>query len=624
MDVITIDAYQGVSMNVFTRRLRALSLTAALAVGSVFVSGAFAQDAQADTAYVPFIVNVDATVKAELDVVGAAAAAASVQVSVKAGTEALIRIPLQKTIGVLNGARGRANRLAVIVNRGGKVTLNLPAQSYESAEIALYSLNGKRILRRKASSASGVSDKISRPNLTTGVYLLSVRGNGGDAVTSRLAHRGGSLDIDVVFGGESRLSAERLAKRASSDGWIITVSADGYYDSLNVFSPKAGVNAQQNVTLREAPFGKYAVIVSSAGAGATESGDYAVGTTVVITAGTAPAGQQFKNWVSADSNVIFANAYNPTTKFVMPASAVSVAAVFEPQSVTPPATYAVTVLSAGAGATGGGDYTGGAIVNITAGTAADKQFKNWTTTSNSVIFADANSAATRFVMPTEAVTVTAVFEAAPSTSEIEMVYVAGNKTIGDFYIGKYEVTQGQWKAVTGALPEFVVSSTYGFGDNYPIYYVSLNETYVFIDSLNSKTGKKYRLPTSAEWEYAARGGSISGGYSYAGSNTIWDVAWFRDNSGGKTHPVGGKSPNELGIYDMTGNVSEWVSDVIGDDYVDKDNGMGGTERFYANNRLVRGSSWSHSLEGCSWSYSSSSYKADDRNQFFGIRLVLSP
>jgi len=612
-------------MSLFTRLGRTLLLAAVTLAVSILTSGAFAQGTQADTAYVPIVVNVDAVVKAELDVSDAAAAVAPVQISVKAGTEAFIRIPLQKTIGVLYGAQKQANRSAIISNRNGKVTLNLPVQSYKNAEISLYAINGKRILRQKL-SASSVSDRVSRPNLASGAYLLSVKGTDNSAVTSRLTHIGGSLDIHVAFGGESRSSSERLAKQAAVDeGWIITVSAEGYYDSLNVFNPKAGVNAQQNVTLREAPFGKYAVIVSSAGTGATASDDYAVGTTVVITAGTAPAGQQFKNWISADSNVIFANVYNPTTRFVMPASAVAVAAVFEPQTVTPPATYAVTVLSAGAGAAGSGNYTGGTIVSITAGTAPDgKKFKNWTSTDSSVIFADANSAATRFIMPMAAVTVTAVFETAPSSSEIEMVYVAGDKTTADFSIGKYEVTQGQWKAVMGSLPEFVVSSTYGFGDNYPIYYVSLNEIYVFIDSLNSKTGKKYRLPTSAEWEYAARGGSISGGYSYAGSNTIWDVAWFRDNSDGKTHPVGGKSPNELGIYDMTGNVSEWVSDVIGDDYVDKPDGKGGTDRYYANNHLTRGCSWGYSLEGCSWRYASSSYRADDRNQFLGIRLVLSP
>jgi uncharacterized protein (TIGR02145 family) len=507
MDVITIYVYQGVSMNVFTRRVRALSLTAALAVGSVFVFGAFAQDAQTDTAYVPFIVNVDAIVKAELDVVGGITAAAPVQVSVKAGTEALIRIPLQKTIGVLNGARGRANRLAVIVNRSGKVTLNLPAQSYESAEIALYSLNGKRILRRKASSASGVSDKISRPNLTTGVYLLSVRGNGGEAVTSRLAHRGGGLDIDVVFGGESRLSAERLAKRASSDGWVITVSADGYYDSLNVFTPKAGVNAQQNVTLREAPFGKYAVIVSSAGTGATESGDYAVGTTVVITAGTAPAGQQFKNWVSADSNVIFANAYNPTTRFVMPASAVSVAAVFEPQTVTPSVTYAVTVLSAGAGAAGSGDYTGGAIVNITAGTAAGKQFKNWTTTNNSVIFADANSAATRFVMPTEAVTVTANFESLN-------VYVHQYGTLTDDRDGKKYKTivigNQTWMAENLNYNTTGGSWCYENADSMCVKYGRLYDW----KTANAVCPTGWHLPSNDEWITLANVAGGTGEYNY--------------------------------------------------------------------------------------------------------------
>jgi formylglycine-generating enzyme required for sulfatase activity len=130
-------------------------------------------------------------------------------------------------------------------------------------------------------------------------------------------------------------------------------------------------------------------------------------------------------------------------------------------------------------------------------------------------------------------------------------------TLREFYISKTEVTQGLWKAVMEENPSYFT------GDNLPVENVSWSAVQAFIAALNAKTGKTYRLPTEAEWEYAARGGKKSNGYRYSGGNTIGNVAWYDQNSGaagGKTHPVGTKTPNELGIYDMCGNVWEWVSD----------------------------------------------------------------
>ena len=124
-----------------------------------------------------------------------------------------------------------------------------------------------------------------------------------------------------------------------------------------------------------------------------------------------------------------------------------------------------------------------------------------------------------------------------------------------FYIAKYEVTQELWMAVMGGKnPSKVV------GDSLPVTRVSWYDAQSFIGKLNELTGKKYRLPTEAEWEFAARGGQLSHNYSFSGSNELDAVAWCKENSDNEPHAVGTKQPNELGIYDMSGNVYEWCFD----------------------------------------------------------------
>ncbi|MCF6171663.1 MAG: formylglycine-generating enzyme family protein, partial [Bacteroidales bacterium] len=215
-------------------------------------------------------------------------------------------------------------------------------------------------------------------------------------------------------------------------------------------------------------------------------------------------------------------------------------------------------------------------------------------------------------------------------------------TVGDFYMGKYEVTQKQWRDVMGSNP-----SWFSGCDDCPVESVSWNEVKEFIKKLNEKTGQHYRLPTEAEWEYAARGGSLSpagggagGGKKFAGSNDIDKVAWYWKNTGDKyltgswnidniynnncrTHPVGQKNPNELGLYDMSGNVWEWCSDWYANDYYGsspRNNPQGPSS---GSGRVYRGGSWSSLAWRCRVADRGSSTPGGSGINL-GFRLVLIP
>jgi formylglycine-generating enzyme required for sulfatase activity len=221
--------------------------------------------------------------------------------------------------------------------------------------------------------------------------------------------------------------------------------------------------------------------------------------------------------------------------------------------------------------------------------------------------------------------------------------------LSDYYIGKYEVTVAQFR-------EFINETNYrtdadkdggsyiwngsswekrngvnwkcdasgkmrgSWEDNHPVIHVSWNDAKAYCEWLSRKTGQSFRLPTEAEWEYAARGGNKSRGYKYSGGSNINDVAWYTSTTNDSgTKPVGTKSPNELGIYDMSGNVWEWCQDWYGDySSGSQYNPSGPSSGSY---RVLRGGSWSHDAKYCR--VSDRSYSTPDlRSRYLGFRVVL--
>jgi len=190
--------------------------------------------------------------------------------------------------------------------------------------------------------------------------------------------------------------------------------------------------------------------------------------------------------------------------------------------------------------------------------------------------------------------------------------------IDDFYMGKFEVTQGQWKAIKGRNP-----SKNKRGDLYPVEDVSWNDIEDFIKVLNEKTGRFFRLPTEAEWEYAAREGGRK--EKWSGTNNESDVsayAWYDGNAQRDTHPVGQKRPNALSIYDMTGNVSEWVGDWYDRSYYEESPRSNPNGPSSGGDRIYRGGSYKDNAKDIrSVKREKKSNRRSDST--IGFRLVLS-
>ena len=198
-------------------------------------------------------------------------------------------------------------------------------------------------------------------------------------------------------------------------------------------------------------------------------------------------------------------------------------------------------------------------------------------------------------------------------------------TLSDYYMAETQVTQGLWKAVMGNRP-----SEFKKGDNYPVETVSWYDIQKFIAKLNDITGKTFRLPTEAEWEYAARGGSRSRGYKYSGSDDLREVAWYgykdssdphRTSTIATTMPVMQLKPNELGIYDMSGNVCEWCQDWYGDHRgASQTNPQGPSS---GTSRVLRGGCWVLGSRYCRVSTRSDAFP-DLRDFYIGFRLAMMP
>ena len=186
-------------------------------------------------------------------------------------------------------------------------------------------------------------------------------------------------------------------------------------------------------------------------------------------------------------------------------------------------------------------------------------------------------------------------------------------TLSSFSIGKYEVTQEEWEAVMGSNPSRFK------GAKRPVEQVSWDDCQEFIRKLNALTGKQFRLPTEAEWEYAARGGNRSRGYKYSGNDNLGSVAWHYDNSGNTTHPVGQKQSNELGLYDLSGNVFEWCQDWDGDYSSSAQKNPTGPGS--GSDRVSRGGGWAFSARNFRVS-NRGCYAPSARLDYLGLRLAL--
>ncbi len=207
------------------------------------------------------------------------------------------------------------------------------------------------------------------------------------------------------------------------------------------------------------------------------------------------------------------------------------------------------------------------------------------------------------------------FQMGTSGGEFPRESPAHSVTVSDFYIGETEVTQELWEAVMEYNP-----SSFS-GSRLPVENIDYDDCQEFIEKLNELTGEAFRLPYEAEWEFASRGGTKSEGYNYSGSNAIGDVAWYNANSGSQSHEVGTKKANELGIFDMSGNVWEWCEDFFDDNYYSVSPEQDPTGPESGDSWLNRGGSWKSGAKYCRSAYRGQG-KNGERESYLGMRLAI--
>jgi formylglycine-generating enzyme required for sulfatase activity len=189
-------------------------------------------------------------------------------------------------------------------------------------------------------------------------------------------------------------------------------------------------------------------------------------------------------------------------------------------------------------------------------------------------------------------------------------------TLSNYYIGETEVTQELWQAVMGRNP-----STFKGDNQRPVETISWNDCQIFIKKLNALTNQQFKLPTEAEWEFAARGGNKSKGYNLSGGNSLAEVSWNLLNSKGTTFPVKQKIPNELGLYDMTGNVAEWCADYYNSNFYAQSPSSDPECTTGDSGMVIRGGSWSNHSSDCRTTCRLSRYAGSSASNI-GFRLVL--
>ena len=190
-------------------------------------------------------------------------------------------------------------------------------------------------------------------------------------------------------------------------------------------------------------------------------------------------------------------------------------------------------------------------------------------------------------------------------------------TLRNYYIGKFEITQREWRTIMG--DELDWPEQYGRGDDFPAYNVSRTDALRFVERLSAMTRLPFRLPTEAQWEFAARGGNRSLHLRYSGSNDVDEVAWHKENANGSLHPVGGKLPNELGIHDMSGNLWEWCSDTYGQyPSTPQTDPLADSGSLF----VLRGGAWTYFPTYCRVTCRDS-YSGDDASVSVGFRVTMN-